>query len=42
MVRGLFLMSGLEVSDEEVNTCTDEIVQAIDVDSDGDITMVGI
>ena len=40
MVRGLFLMSGLEVDEKEVVTSTSEIIQAIDVDCDGDITMV--
>ena len=40
VVRGLFLMSGLEVDEEEVMTSTMEIIQAIDVDCDGDITMV--
>ena len=40
MVRGLFLMSGLEVAEEEVMTSTRAIIQAIDVDCDGDITMV--
>ena len=40
MVRGLFAMSGLEVTDEEVENCTKDILDAIDVDSDGDITKV--
>ena len=35
-------MSGLEVTDEEVENCTKDILDAIDVDSDGDITKVGI
>ena len=35
-------MSGLEVADDEVHSCTSDILQAIDVDSDGDITMVSI
>ena len=35
-------MSGLEVSDDEGQSCTSDILQAIDVDSDGDITMVNI
>ena len=40
MVKGLFSMSGMEVSEEEVENCTKEILEAIDVDSDGDITKV--
>ena len=40
MVRGLFLMSGLPVDEEEVEASTTDILQAIDVDCDGDITMV--
>ena len=40
MVKGLFSMSGMEVSEEEVDNCTKEILEAIDVDSDGDITKV--
>ena len=33
-------MSGLEVDEEEVETSTTDIIQAIDVDSGGGITMV--
>ena len=40
MVKGLFSMSGMEVSEDEVENCTKEILEAIDVDSDGDITKV--
>ena len=40
MVRGLFSMSGIEVDEDEVENSTREILQAVDVDDDGDITMV--
>ena len=40
MVRALFLMSGLEVEEEEVESSTTDIIQAIDVDCEGEITMV--
>ena len=40
MVRGLSSISGLEVSEEEAELCTLEILEAIDVDCDGDITKV--
>ena len=40
MVRGLFSMSGIEVDEDEVENSTREILEAVDVDDDGDITMV--
>eukprot|EP00092_Neocalanus_flemingeri_P013638 GFUD01014709.1.p1 GENE.GFUD01014709.1~~GFUD01014709.1.p1 ORF type:complete len:221 (+),score=70.16 GFUD01014709.1:66-728(+) len=38
MVGGLFAMAGAEIGLEELLDCTEEIMAAIDVDGDGDIT----
>ena len=37
---GLFAMSGMEVNTDEADACTQEIMEAIDVDKDGDVTKV--
>ena len=40
MVVGLCTLSGIEVTKVEAVQCTSEIMEAIDVDNDGDVTKV--
>ena len=40
MVVGLCTLSGIEVTKLEADQCTSEIMEAIDVDIDGDVTKV--